>query len=185
MTFLKSLRAVFRTYCKNTFGAAAAELALVLPLLTIPTLNVIDLASYFYDKMQLDNAAQAAAQSAWTTCAGSSTNLPATVNCSGLSSAATAAAQSTGLGAGVTITSKTENFYCLNNSSPSVLVTVGTFPTSKPADCSSVQGGSTSDTPGDYILIQTSYTFTPIFSSVSITGFLTSPIVRTAWMRLG
>ena len=174
----------WRRYKRDARGAAAAELALVLPLLTIPTLNVIDLASYFYDKMELDNAAQAAAQSAWATCASSSANLPATVNCSGLSNAATTAAQSTGLGTGITVTSKTENFYCLDNSSPSKLVTVGTFPTAKPADCTSV-GGSASDTPGDYILIQTSYTFTPIFSAVSITSALTSPITRTAWMRLG
>lgn len=177
-------RSFWRAYRRDLRGAAAAELALILPLLTIPTLNVIDLASYFYDKMELDNAAQAAAQSAWAACAGSSTTLPATVNCSGLSSAANAAAQSTGLGTAVTVTSKTENFYCLDNSSPSQLVTVGTFPTTKPADCSSV-GGSTSDTPGDYILVQTSYSFTPIFSAVSITSVLTSPIVRTAWMRLG
>jgi len=34
-------------------------------------------------------------------------------------------------------------------------------------------------------LITTSYTYTPIFSAVSIASSLTSPITRQAWMRLG
>jgi hypothetical protein len=98
-----------------------------------------------------------------------------------MSSAVTTAAQSTSLGTGVTVTSTTENYYCLNNSN--VLVTVGTYPGTKPGDCSSV--GSASDTPGEYVKVTVSYTYTPLFPAVSIASVLASPIVRTAWMRLG
>jgi len=112
--------------------------------------------------------------------------LPATpnsyANCSAMPVAVTTAAQSTTLGANVTVSSTTEGYYCVNTST-NALVAVGTFPGTKPANCSSV--GSASDTPGDYVLITTSYTYTPIFSAVSIASSLTSPITRQAWMRLG
>lgn len=156
------------------------EFALVLSLLIVPILNVVDFAMYGWDRMQVDNAAQIASQAAWATCI-PPTYLPAQTNCSGMSSAVTTAAQSTSLGTAVTVTSTTENYYCLNNSN--VLVTVGTYPGTKPGDCSSV--GSASDTPGEYVKVTVSYTYTPLFPAVSIASVLASPIVRTAWMRLG
>ena len=179
------LRSSARRYRSEEKGAAAVEFALVLTLLTIPILNVADLALYAWDKMQVDNAAQAAVQAAWATC-NLSTELPATPNaylkCPAMPAAVTQAAQSTTLGAAVTVTSTTENYYCVNTST-NVLEVVGTFPNTKPADCSSV--GSASDKPGDHVLITVSYTYTPIFSLVSIASQLQTPITRQAWMQLG
>lgn len=173
-----------RRYARNNRGAAAAEFALILGLLVIPVLNAVDLAVYAWNRMQVDNAAQVAVQAAWATC-DSSAKLPATpnayANCPGMPLAVTTAVQSTPLGASVTVTSTTEGYYCINTAS--ALVAVGTFPNTKPTDCSSV--GSANDKPGDYVVITASYAFTPVFPSVSIVSFLTTPIVRTAWMRLG
>jgi len=176
---------LWRRFRSEQRGAAAVEFALVLTLLTVPILNVVDLAVYSWDKMQVDNAAQVAVQAAWATC-DTTVKLPATpnsyANCPTMPAAVTLAAQSTRLGTGVTVTSTTENYYCVNTST-SVLVTVGTFPGTKPANCSSV--GLSGDKPGDYVLITVSYSYTPVFSAVSIASALTTPITRTAWMRLG
>jgi len=182
--FAKS-RMLLRRYRSEQKGAAAVEFALVLTLLTVPILNVVDMAVYSWAKMQVDNAAQAAAQAAWATC-DTTAKIPATpssyANCPLMPGAVALAAQSTSLGTGVTVTSTTENYYCLNTGT-NVLVTVGTFPGTKPSNCSSV--GSNSDKPGDWVLITTSYTYTPVFSAVSLASLLTTPITRTAWMRLG
>lgn len=173
-------------YRHDEKGAAAVEFALVVTLLTVPVLNVVDLAMYAWDRMQLDNAAQVAAQAAWATCS-TPANLPATpnsyANCAGMPGAVTLAVQSTSLGTKVSVTAIAENYYCYKTSAPTGLVTVGNFPNSKPANCSSV--GQASDVPGDYIQITASYTFRPIFPAASIASALTSPITRTAWMRLG
>ena len=177
----------FRRYRRDEKGAAAVEFALVLTLLTVPVLNVVDLAMYAWDRMQLDNAAQVAAQAAWATCAAPA-NHPATpnsyANCTGMPAAVTQAVQSTSLGASVSVTTIAENYYCLNTST-NTLVVVGNFPNSKPANCAAGGiGGQASDVPGDYIQITASYTFAPIFPAVSIASTLTSPITRQAWMRL-
>lgn len=175
----------WRRYCAEQRGAAAAEFALVLTLLTIPLLNVVDLATYAWARMQLDNAAQVATQAAWATC-DTAAKLPATpnayANCPAMPAAVTSAVQSTRFGANVTITATDENYYCVNTGT-NALVTVGTFPAIKPADCSAV--GSASDKPGDYVVITASYTFTPLFPAVSVAALLPSPVVRVAWMRLG
>lgn len=180
-TILERISSRLRHYRSEQGGAAAAEFALVLSLLAIPILNVVDFALYAWNRMQVDNAAQVAAQAAWATCV-PPTFLPATSNCPGMTAAVTAAAQSTTLGTGITVTSTTENYYCVNTST-NALVTVGTFPGTKPGDCSSV--GSADDTPGDYVRVTVSYTYTPVFPGVTIVSFLTTPVVREAWMRLG
>jgi Flp pilus assembly protein TadG len=174
-------------YRRDEKGAAAVEFALVVTLLTVPVLNVIDLAMYAWDRMQLDNAAQMGAQAAWTTCSAPA-NWPATpnayANCAGMPAAVTRAVQSTSLGAAVTVTSTGENYYCLNTNT-NTLAPVGNFPNSKPANCGGAAGGLATDRPGDYVQITTSYTFTPIFPAVSIASALAPNITRTAWMRLG
>lgn len=179
------IRLPWRRYRSEQRGAAAVEFALVLTLLTIPILNVVDLAVYSWNKLQVDNAAQMAVQAAWATCDITS-EIPATpnsyANCPTMPAAVTQAAQSTTLGTGVTVTATTENYYCVNTST-NVLVTVGNFPNTKPGNCSSV--GLSADTPGDYVLITVSYTYTPVFPAVSIASFLATPITRQAWMRLG
>ena len=181
----KRLQRGLRRFHHEQRGAAAVEFAIVITLLTVPVLNVVDLAQYAWDRMQVDNAAQMAVQAAWGTCKLAS-NLPATpnsyANCTGMPAAVTTAAQSTSLGTLVTVSATTEGYYCVKTST-SAIVAVGTFPGTKPSDCSSV--GLASDVPGDYVLITTSYTYSPIFPAVSIASGLTTPITRVAWMRLG
>jgi len=172
-------------YMADRRGAAAAEFALVLSLLVIPILNVVDFGIYVFQRMELDNATQVAAQTAFATC-NTPANLPATpnnyANCSSLPAAVTTAVRSTPLGNAVTVTATNEGYYCVNTST-SALVSVGTFPGTKPTDCSSV--GSSADKPGDYIQITASYSYSPLFAGVSVADLLTTPIVRTAWVRLG
>lgn len=172
-----------RRYRREQRGTAAFEFALILTLMTVPILNVVDLAVYGWNKMQVDNAAQAAAQAAWATC-NLTNEIPATpnsyANCPDMPAAVTQAVQGSTLGAGITVTSITEGYYC---TAPTGLTSVGTFPTTKPANCSSV--GSGSDKPGDYVLIAVSYPYTPVFAAVSIASQLATPITHIAWMRLG
>ena len=59
----------------------------MLTVLVIPLLNVTDLGIYIYDVMELNGAAQAAAEAALVTCGGNATTapqLPATTTCAGL-----------------------------------------------------------------------------------------------------
>lgn len=145
----------------------------MLSLLVVPILNVVDVGIYIYGKMELDNSAQAAVQRAWSLCAATG-NVPAVSNCTGLSSAMAAAAQNTPLGTSVTITSTSEQYCCLGVT----LSCQGPVGTTTPTNCTS--GAA----PGDYIFATASYSYTPLFAGVSVASLLTTPIVRTASMRL-
>jgi Flp pilus assembly protein TadG len=168
-----------RSYWCCRRGAAAAEFALVLTLMAVPLLNAFDIGSYVYDRMELDNAAQSAVQTAWSQCAATG-KVPATVNnnCANLSTAMTASARTTPLGSGVTITATSEKYCCPG---AGVLTCsgagLGPVATTTRGTCSSGQ------TPGDYLFITASYTYAA-HSGLSIASLLTTPIVRTAWMRL-
>ena len=187
-------------FLRATKGAAALEFALWLGILVVPTLNVVDLGYYGFQYIQVRQAAGAAAQAAETTC-GPTGLLPAVQQCTGLSSAMTAAAQTTSLGTNVTVntasTASWEGYYCSNGSPSGGLTVVDdangnaetwslsakTFPTA-PSDCSGAVASNT-NTPGDYIVITTNYTFHPLFSGVSVAALLNSTITSTSWMRLG
>lgn len=178
-----------RMFIADLSGAAAAEFVLWLAILTVPVLNAVDLGVYAFQRMQLDIAAQAAVQTAWHICNKTSL-LPAVQNCTGLSAAMTTAAQGTSLGGDVTITTTppSEAYYCVSASNTLVKVgTAGTFGTApvKPApfDCHTVVASSTT-APGDYIEVTASYPYAPVFTGVSVASLLTTPITRTAKMRL-
>jgi Flp pilus assembly protein TadG len=179
---LSRITTVWRTYWCCQRGAAAAELALVLVLLVVPVLNVIDIATFVYDRMELENAAQSAAQTAWAQCSATG-YVPATVNnnCSGLSSAMSSAAQTTSLGSGVTVSSTTEDFCCPGASNAPLNCTgagLGPVATTTPGTCAS------GEAPGDYIFVTASYTYSPVYSAVSLASLLPTSITHIAWMRL-
>jgi Flp pilus assembly protein TadG len=159
---------------------AAVEFALIAGVMIYAFLNAVDVGLYLYEEMQVENATQVAAQAAWTACA--PPQLPATTNCPGLQSAMSTAVQSTSLGARVTLQSGTpsEGYYCLNASN--VLQYVSGV-ASKPADCTVADQPSLQ--PGDYISIQTSFAYAPLFPALSIAGTFKTPITRSALMRLG
>lgn len=167
-------RAALVRYWRGTRGAAAAEFALVATVMAIPLLNVLDLGTYVYKKMEMQNAVQIGAQEASLLAA--TCSLPLTTgNCSGSYSGSIGAAVHGGtLGANVTVSSITENYYCVNGSGN--LVVTGSL--GSRANCSDGQPA------GDYVLVTGSYSYAPIFTGVSVTGLLTTPITSTVWMRL-
>jgi Flp pilus assembly protein TadG len=162
-------------------GVAAIEFGIFSILLFTSFANVTDVSIYIYQQMQVETATEVAAQQALKTC-GSSKTLPATKNCANLLSAIQTAIQSTSLGAAVTLQngSPSEGYYCVNTSN--ALQFVGTVD-SKPADCTAA--GTPALQPGDYIQIQTTFTYTSLFSGLSVASAFPSPITRTAIMRLG
>lgn len=176
----------FKRLRQDLRGSAAVEFALILPIMSYMVMNVADLSIYVFKRMEVDNAAQMGVQAAWKTC--DETLLPATTNCDGLEAAVTAAIEGTALGNSVSLVanSLSEGYYCLNASNDLELVS---DVSSEPEDCT--DAGMPSLQPGDYITLQVTYTYTPLFPGITITGWTTvgdlfvSPMTKTAFMRLG
>lgn len=166
-------------FAANERGAAALEIALWLGVLVVPVLNVVDLGFYTFQKMQVEAAAQAGAQAAWEACSSLTAQPKGTACGAAMTTAMTTAIQSTSLGANVTLASgsPTEGAYCPD--ATEVLQPVGTYAQSCAA------AGYPAGTAGDYVQVAVSYNYSPVFSGVSIVALLPTPIVRTAWMRLG
>src|SRR4051812_40734511 len=68
-------------------GVAAIEFGFFAILLAAALANVTDVSIYVYQRMQVENATQIAAQAAWKAC--DLPQLPATTNCPGLATALT------------------------------------------------------------------------------------------------
>jgi Flp pilus assembly protein TadG len=167
---------------RDSRGTAAIEFAGVASLLVVGVLNAIDLGYYMYQRMEVENAAEVGAQTAWKTCFDQSRMLPATTKCSGLNAAITTAIQSTSLGTSVSLTSgsPTEGYYCVDASNS--LQPVGSL-TAKPSDCSAV--GSSTTSPGDYIQVAVTHNYTPLFGITVMTAAGITSINMTSWMLLG
>lgn len=161
-------------------GLAAIEFALIGGTLIFGLFNMIDFGRYLYAKMEVQNAAQMGVQLVWNTC--NTPNLPATTACSNEPAALTTGVQSTSLGSAVTVVTgyPTEGWYCVNSSG--ALVSVGAITTTKPSDCSSV--GVATNQPADYFVVQTTYTYAPLFSAFSVANVLPTPITATNYMRM-
>jgi Flp pilus assembly protein TadG len=163
-------------------GAAAVEFALVALFLVGGLINAAEVGRYEYQLLQVENAAEVGAQTAWTVCNNLATMVPATTNCTGLNSAMTTAIQSTNLGTAVTLASgyPAEGYYCVNTTTHALQLVGGV--TSKPANCSAA--GNASIGPGDYIQVGVSFTYTPLFTGMTVMGSSSQSIFRTSWMRL-
>ena len=168
-----------RAFGRDERGLAAVEFALIAGALSLAVLNAVDVGVYAFKKMEVENSSQMGAQAAWKTC--DSSHLPATTACTGLNTAVTQAVQATSLGTNVTVASgyPSEGYYCVNSSGALVYVAAVA---SKPSSCSSVGGTSA---PADYILIQTTYTYAPIFPGITVTSALGTTMTKTTYMRLG
>ena len=169
-----------RSLKEDIGGLAAIEFALIVSILSFATLNITDFAFYYFDQMQVNNAAQMAAQAAWNTC--DLSHVPATSKCANLNSAVSTAMQSTSLGTSVALQSgsPSEGFYCVSSSG--VLQFVGSVSNAEPANCSAA--GEAGYSPGDWIEVQTTYTWTPIFPGLTVASTLPHTMTSTAWMRL-
>lgn len=174
-------RLLAKLFGRDARGVAAIEFAFIASAVGLTMLNVSDIAIFLFDKLEVENATQMGAQAAFATCP--YTSLPATTNCSGLNNAITAAIQSTSLGAGPVLASgyPSEAYYCVNGNG--ALTSVGEVTAARPGDCTAA--GSSSTKPGDYLLVRTSYTFSPLFGGVSVAALLPATITSTAWVRLG
>jgi Flp pilus assembly protein TadG len=161
-------------------GVAAIEFGFFSIFLSLALVNVADGSIYIYQRMQAENATQVAAQAAWKAC--DLSQLPVTTNCAGLATAIQNALGSTSLGTRVSLISGSpaEGYYCVNASNTLQYVS---DVSSKPADCTAA--GMPSLQPGDYIQVQTTFPYAPLFPGLSVTGTFATPINRTAIMRLG
>ena len=195
MTVRRSgLSRLARHYGRDTRGMAAAEFALWISVLSVPILSVVDVGIYAFQNMELNNAAQAAAQTAWAMCSPSGL-VPAATKCTSLPAAMATIAHTTGLGASAVIQAGSEGNYCLTTAETLQLVgTAGVIPTSgsgtapsAPVSNCSTQGASftgNTNPSGDYVQITVNYTYKPVFGGLSVLGLLPATMSRTAWMRL-
>jgi hypothetical protein len=161
-------------------GTALIELAFVAPILALLLLNLFDFSTLVWDMMETDYSAQVGAQAAFKTCAGGPLPAMTAGNCPNLTTAITAAIQSTSLGTNVSVSSgyPAENYYC---TSGTTLESVGTYSSPpSPFDCSSV--GNPGVTPGDYIQVQVTYSYSPTFAGLSLASSQT--LTSTALERL-
>jgi Flp pilus assembly protein TadG len=182
---MKPARSFFR---QDISGTAAIEFAGAAMLLVVCLANAVDFSVYEYRTMQVQDAAQIGAQTAWQTC-NTSNLLPATQNCTtsngaamNLNAAVTTAIQSTALGSRVSLSSgyPAEAYYCVNSSG--ALQSVGSL-SSKPANCSAAGNANTS--PGDYLQIGVTATYAPLFPGFTVVGLWgVSSLSAVSWMRL-
>jgi Flp pilus assembly protein TadG len=172
-------------------GTAAIEFGVTGLMLVIGLLNAVDVGFYIYRQMEVENAAEAGAQAAWNNCPNQSTMLPATQNCTvangaptSLNDAIDTAIQSTSLQKNVSRAPgyPTEAYYCVNSSN--ALQFCGSV-SSKPANCSCA--GNAAAGPGDYIQVQVTYAYSPLFPGpISVMSALgITSITKTSWMRMG
>lgn len=156
-------------WAREDRGAAAVEFAVWMVIIVWPLLNVVDLGLYVFQKMQVDNAGQAAVQQIFNNC-GQTTLSPVLANCSStkVTNGANYGAQSTSLGNTVTVAYKTE---CVGGALKS-----GGDP--------SVTACPTGMSTGDYVGVTVSYTYHPLFPNLTVTSILNSTMGRIAWMRM-
>jgi Flp pilus assembly pilin Flp len=160
-------------------GVAAIEFAFIAGFLCLAVLNVTDTGIYIVKRMHVENAAQMGTMAALSAC--DPTLVPATVNCAGLNAAVTAAIQSTSLGTAVTLSggAVSEGYYCLNASN---LLQYMSGVSSRPTDCSAA--GMAALQPSDYLRVQVTYTYAPLFAGISVAGQFSTPIVKFAMVRM-
>jgi Flp pilus assembly protein TadG len=174
-----AIRSAFARLRGDNRGLAAIEFALIAGFLAMAVLNVVDVSVFLYDRLQVNDATQVGAQAAWQTC--DLNHLPVTTKCPAMSAAVTAAVQSTSLGTGVTLRTgyPSDGFYCVNTSGALQYVSDYSSP---PANCSAA--GNAGVAPAEYVQVQTTYTYAPIFTGLSVVAVLPTTITSSAWVRL-
>ena len=181
LAILKSTshRYVLAALRRDTRGLAAIEFALIASFMAMAVLNVVDVSTFLYDRLQVNNATQVGAQAAWQAC--DLNHLPVTTKCPGMSAAVTAAVQSTSLGGAVQLQSgyPSDGFYCV--SSGGTLQYVSDY-SSPPANCSAA--GNSGLIPAEYVKVQTTFTYTPIFAGLSVVSILPATITATSYVRM-
>jgi Flp pilus assembly protein TadG len=160
MTWNNRRRRTLGAFAKEQSGAAAVEMAIWLFILAVPMMNLIDVGLYVFQNMEVENAAQMAAQSAWAECG--QQLQPASTKCPGFATALQRGAQSTTLTSSVSVSSS-EDQYCVNDDGE---LEAGCAPSAY------------------YLVVQASYNYAPMFAPVSVASLFPSPISRTTWRRM-
>jgi len=175
----KTFRAAWARLRRDTGGLAAIEFALIASFFCMAVLNVVDISVFMYDRLQVNNATQMGAQAAWQNC--DLNHLPVTTKCPAMSAAVTAAVQSTSLGTSVALQSgyPSDGYYCVNTSGSLQYVSDYSAP---PANCSAA--GNAGVAPAEFVQVQTTFTYVPIFTGLSILSVLPTTITSSAWVRL-
>jgi Flp pilus assembly protein TadG len=162
-------------WAREERGAAAVEFALWLGVIVWPLLNVYDLGLYVFQKIQVDNAGQAAVQQLFNAC-GQTTASPILTNCSSakVSNGLSYGIQSTSLGTDITVLYVTE---CVGGK----LQNSGDY-TADPSIASKNCPSST----GDYVAVTPSFTYHPLFKNVTVTSILkdNTSMGSIAWMKM-
>ena len=168
------------TLTNDVRGLASIEFAFIAGFLCYALLNVTDVSLFLFDQLELNNATQMGAQAAWATC--DLNHLPASTKCPSMNGAITTAVQSTTLGTNVTVVSgyPTEAYYCVNGSGALTWVSTVSSP---PNNCSAA--GNAATVPADYVKIQATYTYAPLFPGLSVGSALPTAVTATSWVRLG
>ena len=157
-----------RRYAGDRSGLASFETALWLAALVPVLCSIVDLGTYAFLRMQVENATQVGAQAAWSNCSS-----PPITNCATLTTAVDTAIQSTTLGTAVTRSGAVTGQYYCPDINTKILTANGTS--------TSCSGGRTA---GYYAQVSTTYTFRPMFPAASMGALLPAAITKTAWTRL-
>jgi Flp pilus assembly protein TadG len=171
---------MIRDLLSDRRGVVSVEFAVAGAFMMTATLNAIDVGGYIYQAMQVENAAQMAAQAALRAC--TTTELPVTTNCPAFGDAAAAAVASTTLGKRVVLASDmpVEAYYCVDGKAR--LQQVGT-PGKKPSTCA--DAGDPAVPPGDYLAVSVSFDYKPLLKGAGVAALLETPIRRSALVRVG
>jgi Flp pilus assembly pilin Flp len=180
-TLVGFLRASLHSRCRqlgrDQSGATAIEFALIAGILVYLLLNGIDLGRYIYLRGQVENATQAGAHSVWEKC--DPMKLPIVTKCYANQTAAKTAVVSviSSIVEGVVNdhVTITESYYCTDAAGALHSVT---NVASLPAQC--LPG----TVPGDYVQVQLTYPFTPLFGNLTVAGTFGTTISMISYMRL-
>src|SRR5262249_5433440 len=155
-------------------------------ILVVPLLNAIDLGTYAFQRMQVENAALIGSEQARSVCNTTAKNYPAMTNCSGLSAAISSAIQNTSLGNKVSLASgyPKEGYYCTLTDGTIQLVVAS--PSAAPlASCKkyTAPSGKSWSAPdavvSDIIQVRVTFTYTPYFGSVSLASLIPGTVTVT------
>jgi len=165
-----------RRYARETSGMAAVEVVFWLAALVPALFNIVDLGTYVFQRMQVENAAQMGAQAAWAACESPPEDGCGSVDA--VNTAVAAALASTSLGDKVEQSGELEEgYYCPDPDAAAkdqtlVAVTDGT------STCAS---GAKA---GYYVKVVATYPYAPIIATVSLATLLDGDITQTAWSRV-
>jgi Flp pilus assembly protein TadG len=174
---LKALESTARSrggrILRDQRGATSIEFALSAGVLLLLLLNGIDLGRYIYLRSQVETATQMGAHRIWESC--DPMKLPIVTKCfSNQDAAKTAVVNVIATVVKSIATAQvalSQGYYCTNGT--------GTlYPVTLPAQCLS------GATPGDYVQVQVTYSFAPLFANLTVASMFGKVISTTSYMRL-